>query len=595
MNILFILLALALEGALNPSYSPDSTKLAFTRNGDLFVADVATGAQTRLTYDGSQTVLNGRASWVYYEEIFGRKSDYKAFWWSPDSRKIAFFRSDESAVPVFSIFSPFGQGGALRNTRYPKAGQVNPSVRVGIAPVDGSGVVWAGFEDGSEQYFGSPFWSSSSDTLYVQRMPRRQNELDLFAVSAASGEVRSIYHEKSETWVTMINGMLFDATGFYMVRDFETGWQQIYHLSYSGCLERITDGENWDVRLLREKGGMLWFTAKRDSRIHPSLYFLDRNRQIHTLTDPDVYTADVTFDGMEFRARVSTASTPWQIIGGRADGKGGVRLIVGAGNVSYDRPRPKQLVIKNGGFDLYGLITFPRNFDSAKKYPVVMEVYGGPGTAYVRDWWENRDATNRWCWENGVIWMVVDPRSSGENGRRGMDRAFCRMTVEELDDYLAWARYMQSLPYVRADRIGADGFSFGGTTTAMLVLRYPQYFHCGIAGGGVYDWCLYDSIYTERYMLTPSRNPDGYRLASVLEYVRNADDDAPHGILKLTHGTADDNVHFQNTLLLVDALQKKNWRFELMIYPDGMHGYRDAQRRHDMSDAASFWEKTLLK
>jgi len=594
MNILFLILALSFQGALNLTYSPDSTRVAFTRDGNLYSADAVSGVEICLTEDGSDVILNGLASWVYYEEILGRSSNYKAFWWSPDSKKLAFFRFDQSRVPVFSIFSPFGKNGQLRNTRYPKAGQDNPSVRVGIASVDGSSIVWADFEDSAEQYFGTPFWSENSDILYVQRTPRRQDQLDLFAVNAVDGKKQSIYHENSDTWVTMIDGMLFDRKGFYMVRDFETGWQQIYHLSYDGTLRRLTDGENWDIELLREKAGMLWFKAKRDSRIHPSLCLLDRRGRIRILTDPDVYTKDVTFEGLSFRARVSTAAEPWQIIGGLADGFGPVRLIVGSGQVPYLRPKPELIKITNEGFDLYGLITYPRDFDPSKQYPVVMEVYGGPGTSYVRDYWENRDATNRWCWENGVIWMVVDPRSSGENGRRGMNRAFCRMTVEELDDYVAWARHMQAQPYVKADRIGVDGFSFGGTTTAMLVLRYPEYFHCGIAGGGVYDWGLYDSIYTERFMLTPEQNPEGYRQASVLEYLKSVPDDSPHGYLKLTHGTADDNVHFQNTLLLMDALQKKNWHFDLMLYPDGMHGYRDAQRAHDLTDAASFWKKTLF-
>ena len=224
-----------------------------------------------------------------------------------------------------------------------------------------------------------------------------------------------------------------------------------------------------------------------------------------------------------------------------------------------------------------------------------MEVYGGPGTAYVRDYWKSRDASNRWCWENGIIWMCVDPRSSGENGRAGMDQAFRRMTVIELQDYIAWARYMQSQPYVDASRIGVDGFSFGGTTTAMLVLRYPQYFSCGIAGGGVYDWTLYDSVYTERFMDTPGANPEGYAEASVLHHVEaGISPDYKPGSLKLTHGTGDDNVHFQNTLQLVDALQRKGLIFDLMIYPDGMHGYRGLQHEHDTMDAALFWKEHLL-
>ena len=188
-----------------------------------------------------------------------------------------------------------------------------------------------------------------------------------------------------------------------------------------------------------------------------------------------------------------------------------------------------------------------------------------------------------------------------------MDEAFGRMTVVELGDYIAWAEWLQSLPYVDGSRIGVKGFSFGGTTTAMLVLRYPQYFRCGIAGGGVYDWTLYDTHYTERFMDTPQANPGGYAEAGVIDWVPKVFSAEPSpadrkscrkplpGALRLTHGTGDDNVHYQNTLLLMDALQKAGYQFEVMFYPDGMHGYRGYQGEHDKAAEAAFWTKWLLR
>ena len=385
-----------------------------------------------------------------------------------------------------------------------------------------------------------------------------------------------------------------------MARDFETGWQQIYHLSYDGELKRLTDGQNWSVRLLRADAskGCIWFSAKRDSRLHECVYRLDRNGRVTLLTDPDKWIKDIEFfsDGDSFKCTESNAREPWRTVRYTAQGKSCklLEVLKKPKEVAADCPLPQPIKICNDGFDLYGLITYPRGFDTTKEYPVVMEVYGGPGSAYVRDRWKDRDASNRWCWENGVIWMCVDPRSSGENGRRGMDQAFRRMTVIELQDYIAWARHMQAQPWVDASRIGVQGFSFGGTTTSMLVLRFPQYFSCGIAGGGVYDWSLYDSVYTERFMDTPQNNPEGYAEASVLYFLKEdgpgISPDYKPGSLKLTHGTGDDNVHFQNTLQLVDALQKAGLRFDLMIYPDGMHGYKDAQHEHDVQDAAAFWK-----
>lgn len=586
----------------NVTASPDGLKKAFTRDNDLWVS--VDGRETRLTEDGSDLILNGYASWVYYEEIFGRASQYRAFWWSPDSRKIAFYRFDNTQVPMFPIYSPFGQDGSLSLTRYPKAGEPNPGVRIGIVDLENGKTTWADFEENPDQYFGTPFWGNDSKELFVPREPRRQSQLDLYSVSVKDGSKSLRYHEEYPTWIDWIDEVIFTEKGLYMARDFSTGWQQIYFLSYDGkTFKRLTDGKNWGITLLKvdEKKGDVWFVAKRDSRLHPTVYKVNRKGVVTALTDPRMWANFVEFspDGRSFTARVSNARTPWSTVRYRSDKYGVIKVLEPAAEFDPAKtPLPQQIMIRHDGFDLYGLITYPKDFDPSKKYPVVMEVYGGPGNAYVRDRWNDRDASNRWCWENGIIWMCVDPRSSGENGRAGMDQAFRQMTVIELEDYLAWAEYMQAQPYVKADRIGVDGFSFGGTTTSMLVMRYPEHFHCGIAGGGVYDWTLYDTAYTERFMDTPQANPGGYARATVLNFVEDCslcrDAQEPRGYLKLTHGTGDDNVHFQNTLQLIDALQKNNCDFELMIYPDGMHGYRGYQHTHDVDDAAKFWARHLL-
>ena len=590
---------------MNPTPSPDSTMVAFTRGNDLWVRHLADSSETRLTFDGSELILNGYASWVYYEEIFGRQTEYKAFWWSPDSRSIAYYRFDNSEVPVFPIFSPFGQNGSLSMTRYPNAGQTNPSVRVGVVELSSAETTWADFDYSQDQYFGSPFWSPDSRELFVPREPRRQNTLELFAVSASDGSLREVYREEYPTWVEWIDDMLFTDDGFYMARNFETGWEQIYFLGYDGSLTRLTDGENWDIRLLRTDGkGRVWFTAKRDSRLHPALYLLDRKGRVTALTDPELYVEGVQFseDGKSFTAYVSTARTPKLRISGRSD-RFDCEPLPQETETSAEggapAPYPEIVKIENDGFELYALMSVPEGFDPSRKYPVVMQLYGGPGTPYVRDRWKDRDASDEWCYRNGVIYIVCDPRSSGENGREGMDQAFRRMTVIELEDYIAWAEWLQSLPYVDGSRIGVKGFSFGGTTTAMLVLRYPQYFRCGIAGGGVYDWTLYDSHYTERFMDTPQANPEGYAAASVIDWVPRIFGEGDGrklplpGALRLTHGTGDDNVHYQNTLLLMDALQKAGVQFELMLYPDGMHGYRGYQGEHDKAAEADFWTRWL--
>ena len=586
---------------MNVTPSPDSVWVAFTKGNDLYVRHLETESQLQCTGDGSELILNGYASWVYYEEIFGRPSRYRAFWWAPDSRHIVFYRFDNGKVPMFPIYSPFGQDGRLSLTRYPKAGEPNPPVKIGIADVFNGEVLWVDFPEDEEYYYGTPFWDAIGGEVFISRMPRRQNRLEVFAVRAGDGRIRPVYSESYPTWVTWIEGMLFTDKGLFMARNFESGWEQVYFLGYDGSLKRLTDGPNWDISLLKydSKKGNLWFTAKRDSRIHNTLYRMDRKGRIYTLTDPGLFVTGVKIsdDFKTFEARVSNARTPWTEISGNALK---VNNFPAVEPNTGDGPVPDIVTIRNDGYELYGLMSAPRGFDPSKKYPVVMQLYGGPGSPYVRDMWRNRDAQDFWCWENGIIYIVVDPRSSGENGRAGMDEAFGRMTVPELGDYIAWAKWLQSLPYVDGSRIGVEGFSFGGTTTSMLVLRYPEYFCCGVAGGGVYDWKLYDTHYTERFMDTPQANPGGYAEASVLTWVEGCALRERKGLhnempaLKLTHGTGDDNVHFQNTLQLIDALQRAGIQFELMIYPDGMHGYRGFQHEHDAANDHLFWSKHLL-
>jgi dipeptidyl-peptidase-4 len=236
-------------------------------------------------------------------------------------------------------------------------------------------------------------------------------------------------------------------------------------------------------------------------------------------------------------------------------------------------------------------IALPRDFDPSKKYPVVMEIYGGPDNPYVRDSKRRPSPMVRWFWETGVIRAIVDTRAAGHTGRKGTDLVYRDVVSVPVEDACTWARWLGNLPYVDAERIGIEGFSFGGTMTAMLVMCHPELFRCGVAGGGVYDWELYDTHYTERFMDTPQRNPESYKKARVLNYVRNYDPSRSR--LKLTHGTGDDNVHLQNTLLLVDSLQRCSKQFDLMLYPDGMHGYRGEQAAHDNEADKEFWTRNL--
>ena len=655
-------------GAVNLTYSPDSTKLAFTRDNDLYVVDIATEVETRLTFDGSDVILNGYASWVYYEEILGRPSKYRAFWWSPDSRKIGFYRFDNSQVPMFPIYSAFadpeaaasqsqsprvtdlGLGGSLSETRYPKAGQTNPQVRIGIVDVSvissapsvisseaegrvEKSIVWADFDPTADQYFGIPFWGPDSQEFFIARMPRLQNAIDLYAVNVVDGSKRHVYNETYKTWLNWFDGVVFTDNGLYMAREFETGWQQIYFLSYDGkTFRRLTDGPNWNVSIVRvdEKKGDVYFTAKRDAVAKQALYKVDKKGVVTALTDPAYNATGISFspDGKYFAASYSNMTTPTKVAVFPSYGKNlrQGRVVADMQGPDYDASKyalPELVFITTeDGFQLPGMIVYPKNFDESKKYPVHVDIYGGPNTPMVRDRWVTPNASNQWYSENGIIQITVDPRAAGHNGRAGLDMIYRQLTVWEIKDFCAWASWLQSLPYVDGDKIGVEGFSFGGTMTCMLLMQAPDKFHYGIAGGGVYDWALYDSHYTERYMDTPQNNPEGYEVSKVLNYVGGyptsysvisdssavisnssavisseaegrVEKSSEPVMLKLTHGTGDDNVHHQNTLQLLDEMHKAGRKFDFMIYPDGMHGYHGYQGVHFLKANQEFWLRYL--
>ena len=255
----------------------------------------------------------------------------------------------------------------------------------------------------------------------------------------------------------------------------------------------------------------------------------------------------------------------------------------------------KLVTITNDGFEFPGILYYPKDFDPSKKYPVHVDIYGGPDSPQVTDRWV---APSRFAWyaENGIIELIADCRASGHNGRAGLDCIYKQLATVEIDDFVAWAEWLQSLPYVQGNKIGVEGFSFGGTMTTLLVATAPQAFHYGIAGGGVYDWKLYDTHYTERFMSTLEDNMAGYARTRVMDRIANyparpGDDGSV--MLKITHGTGDDNVHFQNTLQLIDALHQMGASFDFMIYPDGMHGYRGYQGQHFQAENNAFWLKYL--
>lgn len=593
----------------NPTLSPDFKRVAFTRNNDLYSIDVEAMKETRYTFDGSSLILNGWASWVYYEEIFGRASQYRAFWWSPDSKRIAFYRFDDSQVPMFPIYNSEGIHGTLQQTRYPKAGDPNPEVKLGFVAAEGGDVIWANFDTSEDQYFGTPYWNSNGANIMVQWMDRDQSKFVLYDVNSFEGDKKPIYVEHQNSWIDWIEEIHFGKRGFYFIRDFEL-WEHIYFQSYDGSkLERLTDGMNWGVKITSfdEENGLIYFMARRDASVRNDIYKLSFSSEGNSVerVSAGEYSYSmprVSPDNKHVLAVHSALTVPSRLVLLSSSKRGVVKLgeykvIDCSKSEAFDSlnlPLPQLIYITTAeGYKLPGTITYPLNFDKNKKYPVIVNVYGGPNSTNVMDIWRTPSSMLLYWAKEGVIQVSLDNRASGHVGKEGINWIHRNLGHYELKDYIQWAQYLKELPYVNGDKIGITGYSYGGTMTVLALTEGAEYFKYGVAGAGVYDWHLYDSHYTERYMDHPKDNPEGYKSSAVVNKASLYRSELG-SLLYLTHGTSDDNVHLQNTIQLIDALQKEGKQFEIMLYPGAMHGYRGYQGAHSAEATTNFWRKTLL-
>ncbi|MBR4801550.1 MAG: DPP IV N-terminal domain-containing protein [Bacteroidales bacterium] len=589
----------------NPTYSPDGKLMAFTNNGDLYVYDKEVNKVKRITSDGNAVILNGRASWVYYEEILGRSSQYKAYWWSPDSKTIAFYRFDDSQVPMFPIYDPSKAKDQILESHYPMSGEKNPEVRIGFADVETGNIIWADFNEKEDQYFGIPFWNSESSRFIVPWMPRVQQDLLFYSVDPKNGSKEPIYKEHQDTWIDWPEQMLFDEKGLYMVRDF-TMWEQIYYLSFDGKTQKcLTDGRNWDIKLLKidQKKGELYFTSKKEKSTRVDIYKVSIKKAKTTrisIGDFSYKSLQLSDDFKYMAAICSNAQTPDRAVILPTDGSGKMTVLAdgkGKDFDSYNIALPKMVEITTpDGYTIPAKITLPLNFDPQKKYPVIIYMYGGPNTPVVADSWSMISSSNQWWANQDVIQFSMDHRGSGHCGKEGRNFMYRSFFGIELKDFIEWAKYLRSLPYVDADKIGIYGFSYGGSMATLCVTEGCDYFKYGIAGGGVYDYMLYDTHYTERFMDTPQRNPEGYKRTIMADRIRKSGYKGDNtNYLMLTHGAADDNVHVQNTMSLVLELQKMGRQFDLMIYPRQLHGYRGAQGQFSNFNDYRFWYRYLLE
>ncbi len=583
----------------NPTLSPDNQYVAFTRENDLYAVHVADGREIRYTSDATDVIYNGWASWVYFEEILGRASQYRAFWWAPDSKSLAFMRFDDTRVPMFPIYNATGQHGFLEQTRYPKAGDPNPEVRVGFVPVEGGGVVWADFDEEADQYFGQPYWSYNSSNLMVQWMNRDQTDLKFYQVDPATGGKREIYHEHQDSWIDLSHEeriTYLKDNKHYILKSDQTGWAHYYLYTLDGTLiNPITTGK-WQVyslELVDEKNKVVYFTARKEHSTTVDLYRVDYNgKNLKRLTFGD-YTHQVTVapDGKHFITTYSNVSTPPKIA--LLDNKGKlIKELADSRAENFDDyvyGKTEMITIPTpDGYQLPAVITWPTDFDETSPHPVILSIYGGPDAGTVSNTWKG--TTNQHWANEGIIQISVDHRASGHFGKEGVALMHRNLGHWEMIDYITAAKWLKSKPWVAKHKLLITGHSYGGYMTCLALTKGADYFDYGIAGAPVTSWELYDTHYTERYMDTPQDNPEGYKSGSVLTYVNQY-----KGVLRIMHGDIDDNVHMQNTIQLVDALTDRNQPFELMIYPGSRHGFSREKSAYDRKERYRFYYQYLLE
>lgn len=582
----------------NPTLSPDGNYVAFTKNNDLYAVEVNTNKEIRYTTDASDVIYNGYSSWVYFEEILGRSTKYKAFWWAPDSKHLAFMRFDDTKVPMFLINGSAGQHGYVEKTRYPKAGDPNPEVKIGFVRTEGSPVVWADFNAKDDQYFGTPYWSFDGSNMMVQWLNRGQDNLKFYAVNPNTGSKKEIYNENQKSWIDLdYSGRIeyLKDNKHYILKSDKTGWAHYYLYTLDGKLiNPITSGK-WQVKDLQyvdEQNKVIYFTARKEASTTVDLYRVNYNgKNLKRLTFGNyTHNVKVSPDGKHFVTSYSNVSTPTKIA--LVDNNGKILKELADSKAddfdSYNFGKTEMITIPTeDGYNLPAVITYPTDFDQTKKYPVVFSMYGGPNAGTVNNTWKGTG--NQLLANEGIIQIAVDHRASGQFGKEGVALMHRNLGKWEMYDYITAAKWLKAKPYVDPHKLLITGHSYGGYMTCMALTYGADYFDFGIAGAPVTSWELYDSHYTERFMDTPQENPEGYKTASVLTYV-----DKYKGLLRIMHGDMDDNVHMQNTIQLVDKLTNTNKHFELMIYPGGRHGWGGLKSINDRAERYRFYYEHLL-
>lgn len=558
------------------TFSPDGEYVAFVRNGNLYVVDVLTATERALTTDeGGKDISNGKAAWVYFEELYRRS--WKAFWWSPDSRHLAYHRFDESRLPFFHALNTLPLHGDLERMRHPKAGDPNPDIQLGVTHVAGGGTDWvdlSGYTPGTF-IISHVGWRPEGKGIYYYMQDRAQTWLDFVTCSSGGGEGERWFRETTKAWVESPGKAHWLKNDDIIIASERTGWRHLYRFGKESAeWQPLTSGK-WEVRRvhhLDEDAATILFTGTKDSHIAENLYSVGLDgKEIKRLTEADgSHRVQVAKDGKHFVDTWSDFNTPAQVrLHEAATGKI-VRVL--DDNPAYKREEYKfaetnfHQIPTEDGFLMEAIVTKPSNFDPTKAYPVWFRTYAGPHAPVVRNSWGRSRMTEQMLAQMGLVVFRMDPRSASGKGAESAWTAYKQLGVQEMKDIEEGINWLTKHEWVDGSRVGMHGHSYGGFMTA-YALTHSKLFAAGISGAPVTDWTYYDSIYTERYMNTPQENPDGYEGTSVAKAAENL-----HGKLLLLHGIMDDNVHLQNATQLVKALQDADKDFDVMFYPTMRHG-----------------------
>ncbi len=563
----------------NMTGSPNERYKAYIRGNDLWVYDIEEEKEIRLTESGSESILNARLTWVYWEELYHRQG-YRGYSWSPDSSKIAYMQFDETGVSTYPVTDFSTPIPTTRDMFYPKAGTKNPTVRVGIVSLSTRHTEWIDL--------GAPFeyiarfgWSPNGDLLFVQTLNRPQNELTLHFADPVTGSSRVVLKETDEAWVNVNGGPFFleNSDDFLWLSE-RSGFRHLYRYDRNGKQKKqLTDGD-WEVIydhwredenfVFDEERQRVFIKSTKESPVEQHLYSVSMNtgRMKQMTKGKGQHTLEFSPDMKYAINRLRSANVP-QRIQVIKDSGNAIRVL---GETTYEDYHPYEmqvpelLEIKDDEGNLfYAKMTKPLDFDPGKKYPVVVYVYGGPHAQIVHD--APASTRDMMFVNEGYILFSLDNRGSKGRGHEWEKEIYKRFGTVELDDQLTGIEYLKTLPYVDPHRIGIWGWSYGGYMTCIAMLKAPDVFRAGASVAPVTDYRLYDTIYTERYMSTLQTNPDGYAEASAVNYARQLE-----GALLLAHGISDDNVHVQNIYHLVDKFIEVDKQYELYLFPEKAHG-----------------------